>query len=488
MRIVGNDPTLSRQLTATASGAISAAGKPLVVNTDGTVSVVSSSPDSLGTEVAVATTDSFWYQAVYDTAQDKVLFIYAGNSNYGTAVVGTVSGTSISFGTPTVFISSNSSYLAAAYDSNAGKTAIFWNDAGDSNQQKGIVATISGTSVSFGSAATFSTNNTGTPAKDATFDSSQNKLLIAYTDGSSSAKVIAGTISGTSISFGTGVEFLSTDSGSIAIEYDVNAGKSLVTYVNSDNSNKIDSKVVSLSGDSVSLGSQTNVYNASADKLAIAYDSTNTKLVATYRPNSGTTLMHFIVATISGTSVSYGTGVSSGVDFNESTPINLFNYNVFANKVIFAGRDDGNSYIQKYVSARVSGTSITMDTPVTYYSNTSDSYVSCSTYDPDQQKSILFYADGTAGAYKNPIARVLTLGSGDNLTTENYIGIATGGSYADGQSVTVDVIGTVNDDQSSLTAGQQYFVQADGTLALTADSTSVVAGTAISATELIVKE
>ena len=40
MRIVGNDPTLSRQLTATASGAISAAGKPLAVNTDGTVAQV----------------------------------------------------------------------------------------------------------------------------------------------------------------------------------------------------------------------------------------------------------------------------------------------------------------------------------------------------------------------------------------------------------------------------------------------------------------
>ena len=50
------------------------------------------------------------------------------------------------------------------------------------------------------------------------------------------------------------------------------------------------------------------------------------------------------------------------------------------------------------------------------------------------------------------------------------------------------MIGTVNADQSSLTAGQQYFVQEDGTLGLTADSTSVVAGTAISATELIVKE
>ncbi len=87
---------------------------------------------------------------------------------------------------------------------------------------------------------------------------------------------------------------------------------------------------------------------------------------------------------------------------------------------------------------------------------------------------------GTAIAYTSAVPT--------NLTTENYIGIATGGSYADGQNVTVDVIGTVNDDQSSLTAGQQYFVQEDGTLGLTADSTSVVAGTAISATELIVKE
>ena len=51
----------------------------------------------------------------------------------------------------------------------------------------------------------------------------------------------------------------------------------------------------------------------------------------------------------------------------------------------------------------------------------------------------------------------------------------------------IDVVGTVNKHQSGLTAGQTYFVQTDGTLGLTADSPSVVAGTAISATEIIVK-
>ena len=40
---------------------------------------------------------------------------------------------------------------------------------------------------------------------------------------------------------------------------------------------------------------------------------------------------------------------------------------------------------------------------------------------------------------------------------------------------------------SSLTIGQTYFVQTDGTLSTSADSPSVIAGTAISGTDLIVK-
>ena len=38
MRIIGNNPQLSRQTQGTASGAITG-GKPVVVNTDGTVSL-----------------------------------------------------------------------------------------------------------------------------------------------------------------------------------------------------------------------------------------------------------------------------------------------------------------------------------------------------------------------------------------------------------------------------------------------------------------
>ena len=75
---------------------------------------------------------------------------------------------------------------------------------------------------------------------------------------------------------------------------------------------------------------------------------------------------------------------------------------------------------------------------------------------------------------------------GGNLTSENYIGIAKGAA-ADGTSAVVQTGCSINDAQSGLTAGQDYYVQIDGTLGLTAADPSVLAGTAVSATKLIVK-
>ena len=73
-----------------------------------------------------------------------------------------------------------------------------------------------------------------------------------------------------------------------------------------------------------------------------------------------------------------------------------------------------------------------------------------------------------------------------NLTAENYIGIAKGAA-ADGTSAVVQTGCSINDAQSGLTAGQDYYVQTDGTLGTSPADPSVFAGTAVSATKLIVK-
>ena len=54
-----------------------------------------------------------------------------------------------------------------------------------------------------------------------------------------------------------------------------------------------------------------------------------------------------------------------------------------------------------------------------------------------------------------------------NLTSQNYIGIAAD-TYADNEA-TIGIVGCIDRNQTGLTAGQQYFVQVDGTLSTQQD-------------------
>ena len=104
MRFIGKDPNIiDAYYTATASGAL-ANGNKVIVNSDGTVSVVgeTAGDPSAGTPVVYESGNTSYSSVAYDANAQKIVIAYrdGGNSSYGTAVVGTVSGTSISFGHP----------------------------------------------------------------------------------------------------------------------------------------------------------------------------------------------------------------------------------------------------------------------------------------------------------------------------------------------------------------------------------------------------
>lgn len=75
--------------------------------------------------------------------------------NYGKAVVGTVSGTSISFGTEVDFNAASTTNIGIGFDSTANKAVIAFRDDGNSDYGTAVVGTVSGTSISFGSEAVF---------------------------------------------------------------------------------------------------------------------------------------------------------------------------------------------------------------------------------------------------------------------------------------------------------------------------------------------
>ena len=189
-----------------ASGTLSS-GQTVVLKSDGTVEAVAIA-QSFGSPTLFTTNWTSNVSPVYDSANGKVVIAYRDidDSNYGKAIVGTVSGTSISFGAPVVFNSGYSIYQSATYDSANGKVVIAYSDNSNSLYGTAIVGTVSGTSISFGAPAIFNSSDSSDIAS--TYDSANGKHVIAFKERDISpayGRAIVGTVSGTSISFGSKV-------------------------------------------------------------------------------------------------------------------------------------------------------------------------------------------------------------------------------------------------------------------------------------------
>ena len=73
------------------------------------------------------------------------------------------------------------------------------------------------------------------------------------------------------------------------------------------------------------------------------------------------------------------------------------------------------------------------------------------------------------------------------MTSENFIGFSDG-SYSNGQQATIQVVGSVSSAQSGLTAGVKYYVHGDGALKNFPSPQNSLAGTAVSANKIIIKQ
>ena len=465
---------------AVASGTIPN-GATVVINTDGTVGVVTGSNNpSAGTPVVFESAEAFYCSAVYDSSNKKVVIAYteAGGSTWiGKAVVGTVSGTSISFGTPVTFFSNSATYISASFDSSNNKVVIAFRN--NSGHGAAIVGTVSGTSISFGSATVF--ESASTSYIGSTFDSSNNKVVIVYTDEGNSnyGTAIVGTVSGTSISFGSPVVFESANTLISTATFDSSNNKVVIAYKDRGNSDYGTAIVGTVSGTSISFGSAVLFNSANSIPTGLVYDSSNQKVVIAYRDIGNSNYGTAKVGTVSGTSISFGSATVFHTATNYLTTATFDSTN---NKVIVAYRDGGNSNYGTAIVGTVSGTSISFGTPVVFESARSDN-ISLA-YDSANNKVVVAYQD--AGNSDHGTASVISP-LPTNLTSTNFLGFSDAG-YTNGQTAKIQIAGSVNDAQTGLTTGSGHFVQTDGTLSTTAGTPSVYAGTAISGTKIIVRK
>jgi len=425
----------AKEFEPTASGTLPN-GKPVILNSNGTVEVVSGAPINenipSGTKAVFDTSSCTHVTSAADPHNaNKFIVAYLEDNLDGIVVVGTVSGGSITFGSEQEFNDGRVEYISVAFDPNtANKFVVCYRDINNANKGRARVGTISGTSMTFGTVTTVYSNTTDKIV--VSFDpNTANQFVIAFMNSSNHGKVITGTVAGTSLSFGTLATFNPAACDYYGISFDpYTAGRFAVSYQDNGNSSYGTVILGTLYGTDITLGSEYVFNSGTSAFTSISFDpNTANKFVVVFRDGSNSNYATALVGTISNNVISYGT-----------------------KSVLNTGLTD-------YITVNFDHTTTGQ----------------------------FFVAFEDRGAANKGTAIVGQMGSQTtNLTSTNFVGTATA-AFTNGQTATIVPQGGVSTNQTSLTIGSTYYVQYDGTLATSAGTPSVVAGKAISATSLILK-
>ena len=222
---------------------------------------------------------------VFDPDTNKVIISYGGGNGYGTAVVGTIdsSDNSITYGTAVVFNSSSTSFSRMSYDTVNNKVVIAYNN---NSEGSAIVGTVSGTDISFGDEESFNGNTAyATPV----YDVASGKTVVFYKDqaGSNYGNARVGTISGTDISFGTEATFASASTTILTAIYEPDVQKIVVAFQDAANSNKGTYCCGTVSGTDISFSTEVVFNDAETTQIGAIYDTTSTRVIITYDGTGG---------------------------------------------------------------------------------------------------------------------------------------------------------------------------------------------------------
>lgn len=239
--------------------------------------------------------------AVFD--ESKFVVIYSDTAGVrGRAKIGTVSGTNVTFGSMTEFNAPVTEYNSVDIFSTSGFVNVY-RDNGDSGHGTARVGTVSGTTITFGAESEFVSTGSVTYCSIGFLNSSG--FVVAYRDDADSnyGKVKVGTVSGTTITFGSGIEF--GESGSvhdvcIAI---INEFEFVVAYgdINSDGR----ARIGTVSGTNVTFGGSAEWTEGTMDRISVTVLD-ESKFVVAYRDTTIGSFGRSNLGTISGTTITFG--------------------------------------------------------------------------------------------------------------------------------------------------------------------------------------
>jgi hypothetical protein len=457
-----------------ASGTLGS-GVTVALNSNGTVSVVAgnANPQDVGTLTEYSPNAEF-PSACYDTDNEKIVVVYKDrdNSSYPTARVGTISGSSISFGTAVAFHSYSGSDFAAVYDKTAQRVVVAFRDSDQSYRLSAVAGVVSGTSISFGSVTTgLSSFNSEGVSGD--YHATQGVVVFAWRSNQGADVFLTSrtvSTSGTTLTFGTRAEWSDYILRACKTVYDANANKMVYAVETQTGADgyalhaTVSSGSISYSGEdqfSTTVSRPEIVYVSSLQKCLIVYKGTGDVLTA-------------VVAYPAGNGVDFGAETFSTIQMDTGIqPV----YDPIANKVVVLFEDNQvTPRTQNLVEISISGTTPSFSA-VTNVSNvqrngTQDAGYA-GTYDAVAKRSFFTYIEDStfdAIGFSYQVERA----ADSNYT--DFIGI-TDQAIADTATGAVIVQGGVSEKLSGLTVGADYYVQADGSISSpTVSGPYVIAG------------
>lgn len=438
--------------TFTASGSISA-GALVGLKSTGAIATMGATSGvavQLNPTNMTGATSVTYRGLTYDTTNNKTVQFFEDqqNSQYLSCRVGTVSGSSISYGTTVALSKVVLNYLDATYDSNAQRAVCVFENTSDYNHIFVVVVSISGTTPTFGTPVEVYAG-VG-EALSCVFDSSNNKVVVAYKKSTSDGRKVAakvGTVSGTSISFGS--ESIPSVSGSlddtcssagVALAFDSNSNKVVMQWIGYAYYHMY-AAVGTVSGTSISFGTVVPLesgVDVNTRSLSIAFDSNVNKFFHSYSKSG---YIRCVVGTVSGTNISFGTPKNLALYGGQTKHDSVFDTSSNQIVLIFNNVTSNHGAI---LTGPISGTTILMGEvlPVIEVPTIPGNII----FDPDTNQCITQYNDYSG---YNLFTTII------NASNPLWVGVAAE-SISDGASGKVTVIGGINTNQSGLVTGAVY--------------------------------
>jgi len=403
---------------------------------------------------------------VFATALSDSKFVVAyqddGNSDSGTAVVGTFTGSTITYGSGYVFNNAIPNFLSAATLSDS-KFVVAYSDLGNSSYGTAIVGTLSGSTIIFGSEYVFNSAMTGEISVAALSDS---KFVVTYRDIGNLyyGTAIVGTVSDSTIIYGSEYVFNSQGTyNTFAAAF--SDSKFLIAYSDVGNSSFGTAIVGTVSDTTISYGLEY-VFNKASSTYISAAVLSDSKFVLAYKDVGNSNYGTAIVGTLSGSTISFG----SEYVFNPADTIRFQTVALSDSKFVVAYRDGGNSNYGTAIVGTVLGSMINYGSEYVFRSVSTD------------RTTVIAFSDSKfAVAYQDDGIN----GYGMSVIGDFYepFGIADA-TASDGQNLPVILHG-ISNHHSSLTTGTVYYGNTDGSLTRTRNAFRI--GRAVSDTELLLE-